>query len=153
MTILVAEDTVACRSDVCDIWNVITDTERLNRAMGMNRLNIEPLSDASAARYLVSTHMGGLPVAYEERPYEWLYPKSFKILRKMRSGPILDYFGQTVNVAARLQGEARSGELVVEDALAARALELKKFVVERYDATLKGVEKAVRVARIRITPR
>ena len=34
---------------------------------------------------------------------------------------VLDYFGQTVNIAARLQGEAHSGELVVEESLADRA--------------------------------
>jgi class 3 adenylate cyclase len=67
---------------------------------------------------------------------------------------VLDYFGQTVNIAARLQGEARSGELVVEEALADRALAVKAipeaFVVERYAAKLKGVAEAVRVARIRV---
>jgi adenylate cyclase len=69
---------------------------------------------------------------------------------------VLDYFGQTVNLAARLQGEARSGELVVEAPLADRAIELRRlppaFVVERYDAKLKGVGAVVPVARIRLPP-
>jgi class 3 adenylate cyclase len=67
---------------------------------------------------------------------------------------VLDYFGQTVNIAARLQGEAKSGEIVVEEALADRAVERKvipeAFVVERYDARLKGVAAPMKVARIRI---
>jgi len=67
---------------------------------------------------------------------------------------ILDYFGQTVNIAARLQGEAKSGELVVEETLADRAIERRMlpeaFVVERYDAKLKGVDTPVRLARIRL---
>ena len=67
---------------------------------------------------------------------------------------VLDYFGQTVNIAARLQGEARGGELVVEEALAARAVEAgairDDFVVERYPAQLKGVDRALRVARIKV---
>jgi class 3 adenylate cyclase len=67
---------------------------------------------------------------------------------------VLDYFGQTVNVAARLQGEAKSGELVVEEAIATRAAEMKMipeaFIVERYDAKLKGVGQPVPVARIRL---
>jgi class 3 adenylate cyclase len=66
----------------------------------------------------------------------------------------LDYFGQTVNIAARLQAEAKSGELVVEAELADRAVANKMlpaaFVVERYDAKLKGVDHPVRVARIRL---
>jgi len=70
---------------------------------------------------------------------------------------ILDYFGQTVNLSARLQGEAKSGELVVVEALADRAVAEKAlpeaFVVERYDARLKGVDGAMRVARIRLPAR
>jgi class 3 adenylate cyclase len=68
---------------------------------------------------------------------------------------VLDYFGQTVNVAARLQGEAKSGELVVEAALADQALAVKAipdaFVVARYEARLKGVPEPIRLARIRVT--
>ena len=67
---------------------------------------------------------------------------------------ILDYFGQSANVAARLQGEAKSGELVVVEELAERAIAAKKLdprlVVERYDAKLKGVDHPIRVARIRL---
>jgi class 3 adenylate cyclase len=67
---------------------------------------------------------------------------------------VLDYFGQTANIAARLQGQAKSGELVVEETLADRAIEQKMlpetFVVERYDAKLKGVDLPIRVARIRL---
>ena len=72
----------------------------------------------------------------------------------MTANGILDYFGQTVNIAARLQGEAKSGELVVVEELADRAIAPKalpeRFVVERYDAKLKGVDEPVRVARIRL---
>ena len=67
---------------------------------------------------------------------------------------VLDYFGQTVNIAARLQGEAHSGELVVEEALADRGIERRvlpaAFVVERYQAKLKGVDVPFRLARIRL---
>jgi adenylate cyclase len=87
---VVSELTVACRSDPLDMWHALTDTERLNRALGMSKITVRPLSDATAARYLVSTHLGGLPVEYEERPYEWIYPRSFRIVRRMRSGPLLE---------------------------------------------------------------
>jgi len=59
-----------------------------------------------------------------------------------------------VNIAARLQGEAHSGELVVEEALADRGIERRvlpaAFVVERYQAKLKGVDVPFRLARIRL---
>jgi len=68
---------------------------------------------------------------------------------------VLDYFGQTVNIAARLQGEARSGELVVPAELAERALAEKaippEFIKERYEARLKGVEQPIAAVRIQVT--
>jgi len=64
----------------------------------------------------------------------------------------LDYFGQTVNIAARLQAQAASGELVIEETLAELAVQAGKLpaasVKERYRATLKGVTEAIDVARI-----
>jgi adenylate cyclase len=67
---------------------------------------------------------------------------------------VLDYFGQTVNIAARLQAQAQSGELVIEAALADLAVRAGKVppaaVRERYRATLKGVDQAIDVARIAV---
>jgi adenylate cyclase len=65
---------------------------------------------------------------------------------------VLDYFGQTVNIAARLQAQAESGELVIEATLADLAVQAGKIpataVKERYRATLKGVAQAIEVARV-----
>ncbi len=67
---------------------------------------------------------------------------------------VLDYFGQTVNIAARLQAQAESGELVVEAPLAEHAISAGALpaaaVVDRYSATLKGVNQPIDVARIRL---
>ncbi|MDB4971280.1 MAG: Adenylate cyclase [Myxococcales bacterium] len=69
---------------------------------------------------------------------------------------VLDYFGQTVNIAARLQAQAASGELVVEALLAERAVAAgivdSTAVTERYRAELKGVNQRIDVARIRVLP-
>jgi adenylate cyclase len=65
---------------------------------------------------------------------------------------VLDYFGQTVNIAARLQAQAESGELVVEAALADYAIKAGKLpadaVKARYQATLKGVDGPISVVRL-----
>ncbi len=65
---------------------------------------------------------------------------------------VLDYFGQTVNVAARLQGAAREREIVVTDALAVEATEAGWLgaarVSEHFDAVLKGLDHPVRAARL-----
>ena len=65
---------------------------------------------------------------------------------------VLDYFGQTVNHAARLQGEARGGELVVTRALADAAIAAGRLdasaIRERYDARLKGIDGAIEAVRV-----
>ncbi|MDP2308486.1 MAG: adenylate/guanylate cyclase domain-containing protein, partial [Pseudomonadota bacterium] len=65
---------------------------------------------------------------------------------------LLDYFGQTVNVAARLQGAAHEREIVVTDELAERAVDAgwmgQARVTEHFDAVLKGLDRPVRAARL-----
>lgn len=65
---------------------------------------------------------------------------------------ILDYFGQTVNTAARLQGAAAAGEVILLEATADEALEHgwlgQHRPGERFDAMLKGLDQPVRCARI-----
>ena len=66
---------------------------------------------------------------------------------------MLDYFGQTVNIAARLQSEAQAGDLVLSEELAELAAAGGSLagtrVTERYGATLKGVDRAVPAVRLR----
>ncbi|WP_281019497.1 MULTISPECIES: adenylate/guanylate cyclase domain-containing protein [unclassified Minwuia] len=64
----------------------------------------------------------------------------------------LDYFGQTVNLAARLQGEARGGEVVISGRLhddpTVRPL-LEPFDAQEERATLRGFALPERLWRIR----
>ncbi|MFO0702826.1 MAG: adenylate/guanylate cyclase domain-containing protein, partial [Candidatus Andersenbacteria bacterium] len=66
----------------------------------------------------------------------------------------LDYFGQTVNIAARVQGVAEAGEIVTSDSVLespeVRALVKKaKLVDSRGAAALKGVSDNFSVHRLR----
>lgn len=63
----------------------------------------------------------------------------------INNGGRLDYFGTTVNLAARVQGKAGGGELVFTRALAedpeARAwLESERLSPKPFTAALKGLE-------------
>jgi adenylate cyclase len=62
---------------------------------------------------------------------------------------LLDYFGQTVNVAARLQGLAASGELVVDAHLAEVVRAQGGTVGVPFPAALKGVEGTPMLVRAR----
>ena len=67
---------------------------------------------------------------------------------------LLDYFGQTVNVAARLQGAANAHEVVVREDLADLAQREGWLgdaeVTERFEKELKGVDRPPKLARVSI---
>ncbi len=64
----------------------------------------------------------------------------------------LDYFGQTVNIAARVQALARAGEIVVTAdvlSLAGAAELVTDLQIESGDVELRGIAEDVRVHRLR----
>lgn len=64
----------------------------------------------------------------------------------------IDYFGQTVNCASRVQHLAESGELVLEEKVfehLPRALREGMHVVERFATQVKGVDTPLRLVRAR----
>ncbi len=65
----------------------------------------------------------------------------------------IDYFGQTVNCASRVQHLAESGELVLEEEVfehLPRALRDGMHVVERFATQVKGVDTPLRLVRTRV---
>jgi class 3 adenylate cyclase len=102
------------------MWRVVTDTNRLNRAAGMDRIALTAVEGRGAARYLATTSMGAFDVEFEERPFEWKELERFDVLRVMRSGPLAELGmsfqfapvpggGSTVTLGIRVQ--ARLGLL------------------------------------------
>jgi adenylate cyclase len=86
MTPVVVERHIDLRSDRALLWCAVGDTERLNRAIGLGRLELTPNTDASAARFVVRTVSAGLPIEYEERPFEWVEGERFSVLRVLHGG-------------------------------------------------------------------
>ncbi|MBX3218562.1 MAG: adenylate/guanylate cyclase domain-containing protein [Labilithrix sp.] len=65
----------------------------------------------------------------------------------------IDYFGQTVNCAARVQHCAETGEIVFEEDVYARLPDEDKAklrLLERVETRVKGVEHALRLVRTRL---
>jgi adenylate cyclase len=61
----------------------------------------------------------------------------------------IDYFGQTVNSAARVQHLAGPHEAVIADSLLDAVPQGSVELVERFDARVKGIDDPLRVARLR----
>ncbi|NOY90886.1 MAG: hypothetical protein GXP55_06700 [Deltaproteobacteria bacterium] len=69
----------------------------------------------------------------------------------VRANGVLDFFGSTVNMAARLQGKARSGELVLTQELADEpgvAAQLEGLEAQSFEAELKGIDPVPKLLRV-----
>ena len=108
------ERTEHLKSPPAQIWPLVADTERVNRAVGLGAIAPEPNSDATAARYLVSTVSAGFPLEYEERPFEWVEGRWFSVRRVMRRGVL-----RSIDHGIRLR-PAEDGGTVVTILVAAR---------------------------------
>ncbi|MEI9949289.1 MAG: DUF5939 domain-containing protein [Pseudomonadota bacterium] len=86
MAQVVVERHIDLASDRASLWCAVGDTERLNRAIGLGRLELSPHTDSSAARFVVRTVSAGLPMEYEERPFEWVEGERFSVLRVLHGG-------------------------------------------------------------------
>lgn len=63
----------------------------------------------------------------------------------------LDYFGGTVNLAARLEGESRGGDIVLSEAMVAEpgmAAELDRLMATEETVMVKGFSEPIRMRRI-----
>src|ERR1700752_3439023 len=80
---------IECASEPRALWTPLPDTERFNRAVGLARIEVKPLSDAGAARFLIATTMGGFRIEYEERPFEFVENERFTFRRVLRRGPVV----------------------------------------------------------------
>jgi adenylate cyclase len=86
MAQVVVERHIDLASDRASLWCAVSDTERLNRAIGLGRLELTPNTDSSAARFIVRTVSAGLPLEYEERPFEWVEGERFSVRRVLHGG-------------------------------------------------------------------
>ncbi|WP_262499783.1 adenylate/guanylate cyclase domain-containing protein [Planococcus sp. ANT_H30] len=73
----------------------------------------------------------------------------------VNSNERLDYFGRTVNIAARIQGQGKGGDIVLsKDVLAlpesVELLNSADVQLEEFSAELKGINVAVELVRVRL---
>lgn len=136
---IVLQQTVECESDVCAIWKGLSDTEWLNRAMGNERLGVEGVSPKdSAARYLVTTRLGGFEVSWTEKPYEFDFMKSLKVRRDMQAGPV-----ERLDIAYTTEPNGVNSRVGITITLWPRSILLSPFVRLSAGSTLKRLVQAI----------
>src|SRR5437764_11043656 len=73
------------------IWPLIADTNRFNRDTHVP--SVETLSTAAGLknhRRRLSLSSFGIPIEWEEQPFEWVRPKVFGVVRRYSKGPVAE---------------------------------------------------------------
>ena len=149
MGTVVIERKIACRSSAAAMYGRLIDTPRLNRAIGNPHVDATKIDGVGGARFLVRGKLGGVPVTYEEHPFEWAHGRFFSFYRVLRGGPgrsvATRYDFEDVEsggsvVGLRVEAEARSA-LTHPIVWAATKLGVSPLVafIERTDAEIAGL--------------
>jgi class 3 adenylate cyclase len=74
------------------LWEFVADTNRFNRDTNVPAVNVEdrPIRRLRNARRRVRLSVMGMPVEWEEQPFEWVRPFRFGVLRSYSKGPIAE---------------------------------------------------------------
>lgn len=94
-------------SSPSQLWPYVSNTERLNRAIGLPSVEYRTENDPKRGlRKFGSFKLGGVNVAWEEHPFEWTQGSRMGILREFTSGPF-KWFMSIVALNERPEGGTR----------------------------------------------
>jgi adenylate cyclase len=79
--------TVRCRASRREAWAHVSNTLRLNRAVGTSRVAVIPRDTPGLDRFEVHGRLGGINVKYLERPFAWSEGEFFAFERTFLNGP------------------------------------------------------------------
>jgi adenylate cyclase len=150
MAQVVVERHIDLNSDRGALWCAVGDTERLNRAIGLGQLELTPNSDGSAARFVVRTVSAGIPLEYEERPFEWVEGERFSVRRTHRSG-VMKGMDTAFALTERTEGGTRVTVRIAIDprySLLAPVLRMQlSRTLDRIETELKSADADVQAGR------
>ena len=79
------------KADPETLWPLVADTNRFDRDSGRPAVETLELDDhADNGQLSVRLYEYGVPLEYEQEPFEWVYPKYFSVFRRFVSGPVAD---------------------------------------------------------------
>lgn len=78
------------------VWPLVSDTRRVNRAVGLPEVQLEPHPRPSGGTRLSGrTRMMGVETTWDEQPFEWNAPRHFSVERLYHSGPLTRLVSRT----------------------------------------------------------
>ena len=100
------------------LWPLVADTNRFNRDTGLPSLqNLEkPNSTGNNARRRLRFYRMGLPITWEEDPFEWVRPYRFGVERRYSTGPL-----KVMRVLLQMEKKPGSGTVLTYEVWASAA--------------------------------
>lgn len=96
------------------LWPLASDTNRFNRDTALPAIERRPAARLSNARRRLRMFRLGIPVEWEEEPFEWVRPYRFGVRRRYFAGPLAE-----MRVHAQLQPRADGGTHMIYEVWAA----------------------------------
>ncbi|HEV2969985.1 MAG TPA: protein kinase [Pirellulales bacterium] len=94
------------------LWPYVSNTERLNRAVGLPSVTYQTQFDADRGpRKFGAFSLAGMNIAWEEHPFEWVEGQRMGILREFTRGPF-KWFLSIVELLPRPEGGTRLKHIV-----------------------------------------
>lgn len=123
------------------LWEFLSDTERLNRAVSLPAISFAPYPDPQKkGHYKAETTFLGMKLAYEELPFEWVKGRYYQVERRFSSGPLERLVG-----GMRFKAAGQATELEVFADLVPR--NLLGSLVARKIVGRKATQDAIELAR------
>ena len=128
-----------------ELWPLVSDTDRFNRDTGIPP--VTRVADGDNARRRLRLSRLGVPIEWEEEPFEWVRPHRFAVVRRYSRGPI-----ESLRTSARLEERAGGGTRLLYDVrvrprnlagrVAAQA-EIGTLRLRRFEAVLRSYDDRV----------
>jgi len=94
-------------SSSAELWPFVSNTERLNRAVGLSSVSYRTERDPRLGlRRFGSFKLAGRTIEWEEHPFEWIEGSRMGVLREFGSGPFL-WFSSVVELVSQPCGGTR----------------------------------------------
>lgn len=75
------------------VWNLLADTERMNRSLGLPPTQAVVEGDGAVRRVLVKARIGSIPLEWREEPFEFVRPHYHFVDRQFTRGPLSRFTG------------------------------------------------------------
>jgi len=148
------EETVALPHPRALVWPILAKTDWLNRAVGLPpvKYDVQPLPEGGS-KVTARAKIMGIPVAWQEFPFEWTEPEFYQVRRIFQRGPLAEgvlglrlrenQTGCAIEIFGHFQSRNALGTLLAQNVVGPKSLRDMRSLIRHIGEHLAGQEKMV----------